>query len=102
MQMQEIPVCRSEEKREPVGQARLHSPQLLPAKRSSVRSLLLEPDMEDLTSIWPKMTDLNDLSCPDEEEYDDGRLELETVGGESRDAFFSESIFCSGPSVRFH
>lgn len=35
-----------------------------------MRSLLLEPDMEDLTSIWPKMMDLNELNCPDEEEHD--------------------------------
>jgi len=58
--------------------------------------------MEDLTSIWPKMTDLNDLNCPDEEEHDDRDLELETLGGESRGTFLSESIFCSSPSVRFY
>ena len=61
---------------------------------------MLEPDleMEDLTSIWPKMTDLNDqLSCNDEEEHDERRsLELETDGAESRGAFLSDSIFCSG------
>jgi len=58
--------------------------------------------MEDLTSIWPRMMDLNELNCPDEEEYDDGRiLELETEGGESRDAFFTDSIFCSGSLSAF-
>jgi len=53
--------------------------------------------MEDLTNIWQKMTDLNDLNCPDEDEHDERDHELETVGGQSRDAFLSESIFCSGP-----
>jgi len=37
--------------------------------------------MEDLTSIWPRTTDLNELNCPDEEEYADSDLELETNGG---------------------
>jgi len=53
--------------------------------------------MEDLTSIWPRYSDLNELNCPDEEEHDDRTPEPETEGGESREAFFSESIFCSGP-----
>ena len=53
--------------------------------------------MEDLTSIWPRNTDLNELSCPDEEEHGDSDHLLESnVVGESRGTFFSESIFCSG------
>lgn len=51
--------------------------------------------MEDLTSIWPTTTDLNELNCPDEEEYADSDLKLETVGGESQESFLSDSIFCS-------
>ena len=56
--------------------------------------------MEDLTSIWPRNTDLNELSCPDEDEHVDSDQLLENNivgGGSSRDTtFFSESIFCSG------
>ena len=52
--------------------------------------------MEDLTSIWPINTDLNELSCPDEEEYGDSDRLLEENAGESRETYFSESIFCSG------
>mmetsp|Transcript_19029 Transcript_19029/g.25748 ORF Transcript_19029/g.25748 Transcript_19029/m.25748 type:complete len:144 (+) Transcript_19029:1157-1588(+) len=100
MQMQEL-ACRSEERQEPSVAARMYSPQLAPTRRPCVRSLLLEPDMEDLTSIWPKMTDLNELNCPDEEEHEERVLELETEGGESRDAFFSDSIFCSGSLSAF-
>lgn len=98
MQVQEA-TCHSEEKKDAgSGPTRLGSPQISPCKRLCVRSLLLEPDMEDLTSIWPRTTDLNDeLNCPDEEEHEDRTLELETEGGESRESFFSESIFCSGP-----
>ena len=48
------------------------------------------------------MMDLNELNCPDEDEHDDSRTsELETDGGESRDAFFSDSIFCSGSLSAF-
>ena len=32
--------------------------------------------MEDLTSLLPLTTDLNELSCPDEEEYNDSGPEL--------------------------
>lgn len=66
------------------------SPQITPFRRPCIRSLLLEPDMEDLTSIMPSNTDLNELNCPDEEEHEDGVAERE-----SRGSFFSESIFCS-------
>ena len=53
--------------------------------------------MEDLTSIWPRNTDLNELSCPDEDEHvDSDQLQENNIVGESRDTFFSESIFCSG------
>ena len=52
--------------------------------------------MEDLTSIMPVMTDLNELNCCDEEEYKDGETEFGTLVGESRESFLSESIFCSG------
>ena len=51
MQVYEPAYPQSEEKRDfdARGQARLYSPQLVPQKkRSCVRSLLLEPDMEDL------------------------------------------------------
>jgi len=34
--------------------------------------------MEDLTSIMPVMTDLNELNCCDEEEYKDGETEFGT------------------------
>ena len=34
--------------------------------------------MEDLTSIMPVTTDLNELNCPDEEEYKDGEPEFGT------------------------
>ena len=94
--------CRSEEKKTAPSQAsvaRLGSPQISPSKRLCVRSLLLEPDMEDLNSIWPRTTDLNDeLNCPDEEdEHDDRDSEHETDLIRSRESCFSESIFCSGP-----
>lgn len=46
--------------------------------------------MEDLTSIWPTNTDLNELNCPDEDEYADSDEE-----SGSRESFLSESIFCS-------
>ena len=96
------PACRSEEKKTPppqAVQARLGSPQISPSKRLCVRSLLLEPDMEDLTSIWPTTTDLNDeLNCPDEEdEHEDRESERENYRQESRESCFAESIFCSGP-----
>jgi hypothetical protein len=53
--------------------------------------------MEDLASIWPSTSDLNDLNCPDEGEYVDSAPEVETEDGEeSRESFFAESIFCSG------
>jgi hypothetical protein len=52
--------------------------------------------MEDLTSIWPTNTDLDELNCPDEDEYADSDPKLETDLGESRESFLSESIFCSG------
>lgn len=71
------------------------SPQITPCRRPCIRSLLLEPDMEDLTSIMPSNTDLNELNCPDEDEHEDGVAERETEEGESRGSFFSESIFCS-------
>lgn len=51
--------------------------------------------MEDLTSIMPSNTDLNELNCPDEDEHEDGVAERETEEVESRGSFFSESIFCS-------
>lgn len=51
--------------------------------------------MEDLALIWPSTTDLNELNGPDEEEHDEGTPEIETKA-ESREAFFNESIFCSG------
>ena len=54
--------------------------------------------MEDLTSIWPRTTDLNELNCPDEEEYAYNELELGTEGEESRESFLSESIFCCSRS----
>ena len=54
--------------------------------------------MEDLTQIWPQITDLNELSCPDEVEHKDGAPEHDVVDLESRDSCcFSDSIFCSGP-----
>lgn len=80
-----------------LSEARLGSPQILPCKRASVRSLLLEPDMEDLTSIWPRTLDLNELNCPDEDAHKDRTPEHETEDDESRESCFSESIFCSGP-----
>lgn len=52
--------------------------------------------MEDLTSIWPSNTDLNELNCPDEEEYANSEHEIGSNVGESRESFLSESIFCSG------
>lgn len=76
--------------------SRLGSPQISPCKRPHIRSLLLEPDMEDLTSIWPSDTDLNGLNCPDEGEHGDSESFEENDLGESRESFFSESIFCSG------
>jgi len=61
------PTFQSEEKRvPPQNTCRLGSPQISPCRRPSIRSLLLEPDMEDLASIWPSTTDLNELNCPDE------------------------------------
>ena len=90
MQMNQ-PACLSEEKKtlqETLG--KIGSPQISPCKGSHIRSLLLEPDMEDLTSIWPSNTDLNELNCPDEEEYADSDEE-----SGSRESFLSESIFCS-------
>jgi len=56
----------------------------------------MEPDMEDLTSIMPRTMDLNELNCPDEEEHQDRTPEQETEELESRESFFSESIFYSG------
>ena len=41
--------------------------------------------------------DLNELSCPDEEEHQDRTPEQESEELESRESFFSESIFFSGP-----
>jgi len=49
--------------------------------------------MEDLTSIMPRTMDLNELNCPDEEEHQDRTPEQDL---ESRESFFSESIFYSG------
>lgn len=98
MQVYQQPDCRSEEKKVPMpAHNRFGSPQISPCKRPHIRSLLLEPDMEDLTSIWPTNTDLNELNCPDEDEYADSDPQLvETDLGESRESFLSESIFCSG------
>ncbi len=54
--------------------------------------------MEDLTQIWPSITDLNELNCPDEEEHQDRAPEKDFVNLESREeSCFQESIFCSGP-----
>ena len=69
MQVHE-PACYSEEKRsQQQPHSLLSSPQIQPYRRQSIRSLLLEPDMEDLAEIWPSSSDLNDLNCPDEEEH---------------------------------
>ena len=48
--------------------------------------------MEDLTFIMPVTTEIDELSCPDEEMYDDS----ESFVAESRESFLSESIFCTG------
>ena len=58
--------------------------------------------MEDLASIWPSNTDLNELNCPDEEEYADSDQEaigIANAGELSRGSFLSESIFCSSCSL---
>jgi len=97
MQTFDFPAWRSEEKKpSSPPQARLSSPQ---SKRPCVRSLLLEPDMEDLLAsimLAPCRTDLKQLNGPDEEEHDDREAEADRTTGESRDALLSESIFCSG------
>ena len=87
--------CSVEKSHFAPSQVKHSSPIISPSKSSSVRSLLLEPDMEDLTSLLPLTTDLNELSCPDEEEYNDSGPELEIEREVSRESFFSESIFCS-------
>lgn len=52
-------VFQAEERKEPSRPApRQASPEISPCKKNSVRSLLLEPDMEDLTSIMPLPTDI--------------------------------------------
>ena len=52
--------------------------------------------MEDLTSIMPSITDLNELNCRDEEEYDDSGPFFGDYGEVSRSSCLAESIFCSG------
>ncbi len=88
MQVQESS-CVSNGKNVPFsGQARFGSPQISPCRSPSVRSLLMEPDMEDLTSIMPRTMDLNELNCPDEEEHQDRTPGLECEDLESRESFY--------------
>ena len=88
MQVQESS-CAVYEKNVPIsGQAKFGSPQISPCRSPSVRSLLLEPDMEDLTSIMPRTMDLNELNCPDEEEHQDRSPGQECEELESRVSFF--------------
>jgi len=38
------------------------------ATQSTLRSLLLEPDMEDITTLWPRTLDLLDIDYAEEDE----------------------------------
>lgn len=87
--------CEEQRAPETHCQTRSGSPKLSLCKRTSIRNLLLEPDMEDLTSIWPITSDLKDLRCPDEEQHNDGAPDLIPQDAESRGECFSQSIFSS-------